>query len=90
MPKRRNKAAKIREALSALGPNAKVAQVVKTLAARRIRVRPQQVYAIKSASKTSRPKGDEYDALVQAKKLADAIGGIEKARAALDVLATLI
>ncbi len=90
MPKRRNKARKIREVLEELGPDAKVAQVVETLAARRVRVRPQQVYAIKAANKTKRPKGNGYDALIQAKKLADAMGGVEKARQALKALAKLL
>ncbi|HEX5105276.1 MAG TPA: hypothetical protein VFV87_15760 [Pirellulaceae bacterium] len=90
MAKRRNKASKIRAVLEELGPDAKVAQVVETLAARRVRVRPQQVYAIKAANKNGRSNAGDYNSLVKAKKLADAMGGVEKAKAALDVLAKLM
>jgi len=38
----------------------------------------------------SKPKFDGYAWLIQAKKLADALGGVEQARAALDVLAKLL
>ena len=41
-------------------------------------------------TRSGRPKSGGYDALVQAKRLADAMGGIDKARAALDVLARLV
>jgi len=34
-----------------------------------------------------KPKLDGYTSLFQAKKLADALGGVDQARAALDVLA---
>jgi hypothetical protein len=64
--------------------------VVETLAARRVRVRPQQVYAIKAAGKTKRPRLNSYDSLVKAKRLADAMGGVQQARTALDVLAKLL
>lgn len=88
MAKRRNKAAKIRETLAELGPSASARQVVETLAARRVKVSTAQVYNIKSA--TAKPKSNGYDSLIQAKKLADAMGGIDRARAALDALAKLI
>jgi hypothetical protein len=35
-------------------------------------------------------KASTYESLIQAKRLADAMGGVEKARAALDVLAKLV
>ena len=93
MAKRRNKASKIREFL-AERPDASAKEVVAALAAQRIRVTPAQVYNIKSISskpgKPGRLKASGYDSLVQAKKLADAMGGIDEARRALDVLAKLI
>ena len=87
MAKRRNKAAKIR-ALLADNPEATAKEIVKTLAAQRVRVSPAQVYNVKST--TAKPKLDGYASLTQAKKLADALGGIDQARAALDVLARLL
>ena len=87
MAKRRNKAAKIRAAL-ADNPGASAKEIVKALAAQRVRVTPAQVYNVKST--TAKPKVDGYASLIQAKKLADALGGVEQARAALDVLAKLV
>ena len=87
MAKRRNKAAKIRAVL-ADNPDATAKDVVKTLAAQRIRVTPAQVYNVKSTA--AKPKLDGYASLIQAKKLADALGGVDQARAALDVLAKLL
>jgi hypothetical protein len=93
MAKRRNKARKIREALAA-NPSASVRDIIETLKAQRVRVVPAQVYNIKSQMANgaggAKTKGDQYAALIQAKKLADAMGGIDKARAALDVLAKLV
>ena len=87
MAKRRNKAAKIREYL-AENPNASAAEVVKALAAQRVRVKPAQVYSLKGAA--GKPKANGYESLIQAKRMADAMGGVDKARAALDVLAKLL
>ena len=87
MAKRRNKAAKIRAVL-ANNPDATAKEVVQKLAAQRVRVTPAQVYNVKST--TAKPKVDGYASLIQAKKLADALGGVEQARAALDVLAKLL
>jgi hypothetical protein len=87
MAKRRNKAAKIR-AILADNPDATAKEIVQTLAARRVRVTPAQVYNVKSTA--VKPKLNGYASLIQAKKLADALGGIEQARAALDVLAKLL
>lgn len=98
MAKRANsKAAKIRAAL-AERPDAKAREIVEALAAKKVKVSAAQVYMVKSASgkaasgngKPKAKKADAYEALVQAKKLADAMGGVEKARAALDVLARLV
>jgi len=87
MAKRRNKAAKIRAAL-AENPDASAREVVETLAAQRVRVTAAQVYNVKST--VAKPKADGYASLIQAKRLADAMGGVDKARAALDVLAKLL
>jgi hypothetical protein len=38
----------------------------------------------------AKPKVSSYASLIQAKKLADALGGVEQARAALDVLAKIL
>jgi len=92
-----SKAAKIR-ALLAVRPDAKASEVVAALAAQKVKVTPAQVYNLKStmgksASGNGRPaakKASGYESLIQAKKLADAMGGVEKARAALDVLAKLV
>jgi hypothetical protein len=94
MAKRRNKSAKIREALSA-HPKAAAREIVDALKAQRMRVSAAHVYNVKatmSKSSNGRHNGkhDAYDALIQAKKLADAMGGVAKAREALDVLAKLV
>jgi hypothetical protein len=87
MPKRRNKAAKIR-AILADNPKATAKEVVEVLAAERVRVTAGHVYNVKSVM--GKPKLDGFASLLQAKKLADKMGGIEKARAALEVLARLV
>jgi hypothetical protein len=90
MAKRRNKAAKIREFL-ADNSNASAAEVVRALAAQRVRVRAAQVYSLKGAAGKPKANGSSvYDSLIQAKRMADAMGGVDKARAALDVLAKLL
>jgi len=61
-------------------------------------VTPAQVYNLKltmgkSTSGNGRPAANKtsgYESLMQARRLADAMGGVEKARAALDVLARLV
>ena len=92
MAKRRNKAAKIREVLGELGPDAPAKEVVAALAARHVRVSAAQVYNVKSTADKpkSKSRSDGYASLIQAKKLAEALGGIEPARAALDTLAKLL
>ena len=99
MAKRANsKAAKIR-ALLAERPDAKAKEVVEALAAKKVKVSAAQVYMVKSASGNAsggngRPKAKKaaggYESLIQAKRLADAMGGVEKAKAAMDVLARLM
>jgi len=87
MAKRRNKAAKVR-AILADNPDATAKEVVKTLAAQRVRVTAAQVYNVRSTA--AKPKLDGFASLIRAKKLAEKMGGIEKARAALNVLARLL
>jgi hypothetical protein len=90
MAKRRNKAAQIREFL-AEQPEASAAEVVKALASQRVRVSPAQVYNAKATAGKPKASGSPgYESLIQAKRMADAMGGVEKARAALDVLAKLV
>jgi hypothetical protein len=94
MAKRANsKAAKIR-ALLAERPDAKAAEVVEALKAQKVKVSVAQVYNVKATSgangKPAAKKASGYESLIQAKKLADAMGGVDKARAALDVLARLV
>ena len=57
MPKRRNKAAKIR-AILADTPDTSAKEVIKTLAAQRVRVSPALVYNVKSTM--ANPKADGY------------------------------
>ena len=86
--RRRNKSALIRTAI-AEQPNATASQIVELLAARRVRVSPSQVYNIRTAVR--KPKiFNGYASLIQAKRFADAMGGISKAREALAVLAKLV
>ena len=98
MAKRSNsKAAKIR-ALLVERPDTKASEIVAALAAQKVKVTPGQVYNLKSTmgittggnGKPAAKKASAYESLIQAKRLADAMGGVEKARAALDVLAKLV
>jgi hypothetical protein len=99
MAKRANsKAAKIR-ALLAERPDAKAKEVVEALKAQKVKVTAAQVYKVKATngnatSGNGKPAAKKaaggYESLIQAKKLADAMGGVEKARAAMDVLARLV
>ena len=89
-----SKAAKIR-ALAASKPGITAREVIDTLAKQKVKVTAPHVYAILangSKPKRGRPAkaGNKYASLVQAKRLADAMGGVEKARAVLDVLARLV
>ena len=93
MAKRANsKAAKIRAVL-AERPDAKAKEVVEALKAQRVKVTVAHVYNVKATNGNGKPAAKKvggYESLIQAKKLADAMGGVEKARAALDVLARLV
>jgi hypothetical protein len=61
-------------------------------------VTPAQVYNLKSTmgnsargnGKPAAKKASGYESLIQGKRLAEAMGGVEKARAALDVLVKLL
>jgi hypothetical protein len=91
-----SKAAKIREYLAA-HPDAKAADVVAALKANRVRVTTAHVYNIKATNgkpkgkaKGKRAKVDQYAGLILARKLADKLGGVDRAREALDALAKLL
>lgn len=88
-----SKAAKIREYLAA-HPNAKATDVVAALKAQRVKVSAAHVYQLKSNGKPKRrakeAKSDTITALIEAKKLADKLGGVERAREAVNALAKLI
>ena len=92
-----SKAAKIRAVLAGR-PDAKAKEVVETLKAQKVKVTVAQVYNVKATSgkttsansKPAAKKASGYESLIQAKKLADAMGGVDKARAAMEVLAKLM
>jgi hypothetical protein len=85
----------IREEL-AQSPNATAAEIAKALSAKRDKVTPGHVYNAKATSgkrkgrKARANNGDALDVLIKAKKMADAMGGVDNARAALDALAKLL
>lgn len=99
-----NKSEKIREYLRT-ARRAKTSTVVAALAEQGIEVTPQFVSTVKTNSKrrkkkkggregtgvTAAPKNDKLSlsTLLQAKKLAEHLGGVAKAKAALDALAKL-
>ena len=86
---KQKKAVLIREFLSQ-HPGASAKDVVEGLSAAGVKVSPSQVYGLRSSRKQrSKAKQDDYAPLIQAKKLADAMGGIDKARMALDTLSRL-
>jgi len=96
MAKRRhNKAALIRE-MQTEKPHATANEIVEALAAKKVKVTAAYIYALKSkvsTAKNGKPKSAALDgvkALVQAKKMADALGGVDKARELLAALAQLV
>jgi len=95
MAKRHNKAALIRE-IQAEKPSATAKEIVNALAAKRVKVTAAYIYALKAkkgAAKNGKPKSSALDGvqtLVQAKKMADALGGVDKARELLAALAQLV
>ena len=90
---RNSKAAKIREYL-AEHPDAKAADVVAALKSQRVEVSAAHVYQLKAKNgkprRVSRSNGDVLSALIEAKKLAKKLGGVDKARDALNALAKLL
>jgi hypothetical protein len=95
MATRRNKSAKIRLALAA-HPKATAKEIVAALKAQHVHVSAAHVYNVKSTmgkssnGRHSNGTTSAYDSLIQAKKLADAMGGIDKAREALAVACPVV
>jgi len=101
MAKRRhNKAALIRE-MQAEKPGATAKEIVDALAAKKVKVSVAYIYNLKSTNgqpknvkpKSGQPKPatcDGVETLVRAKKMADALGGVDKARELLAALAQLL
>lgn len=86
------KAAAVREYLGA-HPDAKAKEVIDALALKKIKVLPAQVYGLMSArpvKKLAAKNGNGFSDLIQAKKLVDSLGGVDNAKAALNVLAQLL
>jgi hypothetical protein len=91
MAKRRhNKAALIRE-IQAERPGATAKEIVDALAAKRVKVTAAYIYALKAKNGSPKPTSlDGVETLVKAKKMADALGGVDKARELLAALAQLV
>jgi hypothetical protein len=91
MAKRKhNKAALIRE-VQAQKPDATAKEIVDALAAKKVKVTAAYIYALKA--KNGKPKAaalNGVDALVKAKKMADALGGVDAARELLAALSRLV
>jgi hypothetical protein len=65
--------------------------VVAALKSQRVKVSSAQVYNVKATNGAPKRRGrDKFAALIEAKKLADKLGGVEKAREALNALAKLL
>lgn len=92
------KAQAVRDALTA-NPDASAMDVVAELKAKRMKVTPQVVYAVKARmGKGKKRRGRKaassngaftIDNLILAKKLAEQLGGVEKAKAIIDALSKL-
>jgi len=96
MAKRRhNKAALIRE-IQAEKPSATAKEIVDALAAKKVKVTTAYIYALKAKKGTAKnvklksATFDGVETLVRAKKMADALGGVDKARELLAALAQLV
>ena len=93
--KRGAKSAAIREYLAA-NPGAMPKEVVIALKGKGLKVSAQMVSVLKGKAKAGRSRRGRaavnlnVDSLLQAKKLVDQLGGIEKAQEALAVLAKLV
>jgi len=91
MAKRRhNKAAMIRE-IQAEKPDATAMEIVAAMAAKRVKVTPAYIYALKAKNGKAKSAAlGGVEALVMAKKMADQLGGVDKARELLATLAQLV
>lgn len=90
MAKRRiNKSQAIRDDLHTHGTDSAPKDVVARLKARRITVSPAQVSMVKSKLRGSKTKTFSIDSLMEANRFVKRAGGIDAAKAALDVLAKL-
>jgi len=91
MAKRKhNKAALIRE-FQAEKPDASAKEIVDALAAKKIKVTAAYIYALKAKNGKPKPAAlGGVEALVLAKKMADQLGGVDKARDLLNALAQLV
>jgi len=88
MVRKVNKSAKIREALDSLGADAKPKDVIAHLAAKKIKVTPAQVSAVKA--KLVKPKDElSLEDLLATKKLIEQLGSAEKAQSAIAALVKL-
>lgn len=93
-----NKAQAIRDVLNAKGPNTAPKEVMAELANKKISVSAAQVSNVKAdlrrksggLSTNGRGKGGvTLESLLEAKQLADKLGGVDQAKRALDTLAKL-
>jgi hypothetical protein len=90
MAKRRhNKAALIR-AIEAEKPDATASEIVAALAAKRVNVTPAYIYALRAKGNGKPKTVSGVDALVKAKKMADQLGGVDKARELLAALSRIV
>ncbi len=98
-PRENSKAQAIRDQFEALGVNARPKDVIAALAAKGIKVSSAQVSNLKARHGKGKKRGAKVgagtngsftlEALVDAKKLADRLGGVESARKLLDALSKL-
>jgi hypothetical protein len=91
MAKRRhNKAALIRE-IQAEKPDATANEIVAALAGRKVKVTTAYIYALRAKSgKPTAGALNGVDDLLKAKKMADALGGVDAAREMLAWVAKLV
>ena len=96
MAKRKhNKSALIREYM-AKKPDATANEIVDALAAKKVKVTAAYIYALKAKNgkpRNGKPKAaalNGVDALVKAKRMADALGGVDAARELLAALSRIV
>src|SRR5262245_8856766 len=97
-PRENSKAQAIRDQFASLGAKARPKDVIAALKAKGIVVSSAQVSNIKASQRKGKSRGKAaraadgtftLEALVDAKKLADRLGGVEAARELLDALSRL-